>query len=82
MRLSNSSRITEPRRRRFSAVSNKTHEILGLLLDFEIAVADDPEETMPAHLIAGKQALREHADHGFERDEALALSRPVRREYG
>jgi len=25
-----------------------------------------------AHLIAGKQALREHADHGLERDETLA----------
>ena len=49
------------------------HQILGLFLDLEIAVADDPEEPMTAHLIAGKQALREHADHGFERDEALAL---------
>src|SRR6202023_2862396 len=45
----------------------------GLLLDCEIAVAKDPEEPVTTHVIAGKQALREHADSGFERDEALAL---------
>ena len=28
---------------------------------------------MTAHLIAGKQALREHADHGLECDETLAF---------
>ena len=80
MSAATSSRITEPRRRRFSAVSKKQHEIFGFFLDFEIAVADDAEQPLPAQQIAGEQPLRVHRDQRFEQHEALAPRRPRARQ--
>ncbi len=34
------------------------HEILGLFLDHDVAVADDAKGALPAHLVARKQARR------------------------
>ncbi len=48
------------------------HQILGLLLDFQIAVANDPEEPLPAQEIAGEKPLRVHGDERLERHEPLA----------
>ena len=59
MLASISSRITEPRRRRFSARLEQAHQILRLFLDFDVAVADDAEQRpAPITLIAGKQLAR------------------------
>ena len=34
----------------------QAHEILGLFLDLEIAVADDPERALPLHVVARERA--------------------------
>ena len=46
---------TEPRRRRLSAVSNSAHQVFGLFLDLDVAVADDAERALPLDRVAGKQ---------------------------
>ncbi len=48
-------------------------QILRLLLDFEVAVANDSEQPAPSNAIAGKQILREQPDDVFERNETLAF---------
>ena len=40
----------------------QAHEIFGLFLDFEIAVANDAENALPFQLIAGEQLLRVDGD--------------------
>ena len=40
---SNSMRMTDPRRRRLSARSKQPHQVFGLFLDLDVAVADDAE---------------------------------------
>ena len=52
------------------------HQILGLLLDFDVAVADDAEAALPDDLEAGKQQRAEGDDDLFERDEALCAGAP------
>ncbi len=46
------------------------HEILGLFLDFEVAVADDAETALPLHVVAGEEPAGVEHDHLLERDEA------------
>ena len=48
----------------------EAHEILGLFLDFEVAVADDAEGALPLHVVAGKEPARVKRDDLLERDEA------------
>ena len=50
----------------------KPHQVLGLLLDLDVAVADQPEGPRAAHDVAGKQPVDEQADHVLQRDEADA----------
>ncbi len=59
-----------PRRRCFSADLEQPHQILGLFLDFEIAVADDAERTLPLDHVAGEQTVDEQANRVLEQDEA------------
>ena len=47
----------------------QTNQVLRLLLNLEIAVADDPEDALTAHEIAGEEPRREHHDHRLDRDE-------------
>ncbi len=68
--LSNSMRITEPRRRRFSAVSKQPHEILGsssTSMSLSRMMRNVPE---PFDLVAGEQLADEQADRFLDRDEA------------
>ena len=65
-----SSLITEPRRRRLSADFEQPHQILGLLLDLDVTVAQHAERALAPDPVAGKQARDEDADHRFEPDEA------------
>ena len=54
-------------------------EILGLLLDLDIAVADDPERAGALHLVAGEKLADEQAHRLLDRDEAhmgLAVRQP------
>ena len=48
----------------------QAHQILGLFLDLDIAVADDAERAGALDLVAGEQLADEQADRLFERDEA------------
>ncbi len=54
------------------------HQVLGLFLDFEVAVADDAETALPLHLVAREQPADEQADHLLQRDEALHAALAVR----
>ena len=65
-----SSRITEPRRRRLSALSNSAHQVFRLFLDFDVGVADDAERALPLDRVAGKQPADEQAGRLLERDHA------------
>ena len=67
-----SRRMTTPRRRCFSARLELAHQILGLFLDLDVAVADQPEGALPRHRVAGKQLADEHHRDVLERDEARA----------
>ena len=49
-------------------------EILGLLLDLDVAVADDAEGAAAEHLIAGKQLIGLAADQRLDRDVARRLA--------
>ena len=62
--------MTSPRRRRFSARLVEAHEILGLFLDLDVAVADDAEGAVADQVIAREQLAEERADGVFEADEA------------
>ena len=53
---SSSSRITRPRRRRLSARLEVADEVLGLLLDLDVAVAEEPEERRRPCIVAREQA--------------------------
>ena len=50
----------------------KPHQVLRLLLDLDVAVADDPERPLAEHLVAGKQEPDEGDDQAVERDVARA----------
>ena len=45
-------------------------QILGLLVDLDVAVADQAEEAAGTHLVAGEQARQEDVDEFFQRQEA------------
>ena len=47
------------------------HEVLGLLLDLDVAVANHAEDALSDHLETGKQQRAERHDDLFERDELL-----------
>ena len=49
----------------------QAHQILGLFLDFDVAVADDAEAALRLDLVAGEQLADEGDDDLLERDEAL-----------
>ena len=49
----------------------QAHQVFGLFLDFDVAVADDPETALPRDLVAGKELTDEGQDDLFERNEAL-----------
>ena len=44
-------------------------EVFCLLLDFQIAVADGAKESLPLHVIAGKQPVGVHRNQGLDGDE-------------
>ena len=48
----------------------QAHQILGLFLDLDIAVADDAERARALHLVAGEELADEQADRLLQRDEA------------
>src|SRR5690606_33093557 len=48
----------------------QAHQILRLLLDLDVGVADDAERARALDLVAGKQLADEKADRIAERDEA------------
>ena len=50
-------------------------QILGLLLDLDLAVADHAEIAEPGHLEAGEEPVEIHADQGLQRQEADRLAR-------
>ena len=45
-------------------------QVLGLFLDFDLGVADDPEGALPFDRVAGKEARNEQAGRLLERDQA------------
>ena len=51
------------------------HEIFGLLVDLDVAVADQAEEAALGHAVAGEQARQEDRDQLFERQEADGRAR-------
>ena len=53
----------------------KADEVFGLLLDLDVAVADDAETALPDDLVAGKKLADERQDDLLERDEALPARR-------
>ena len=48
----------------------QAHQILGLFFDFDIAVADDAEETGTDDGMTGEQTVAEESEDIFQRDEA------------
>ena len=48
----------------------QAHEILGLLLDLEVAVADEAEGALPLDRVAGEELADEQHGDALERDEA------------
>ena len=50
------------------------HEILGLLLDFDVAVAQDAEHALADHREAGEEVIEIEPDHLLERQEAHRLA--------
>ena len=65
-----SSLITEPRRRRLSAEFEQPDQVLGLLLDLEVAVAEHTERALASHPVAREQPGNEDADDRLQPDEA------------
>ncbi len=51
------------------------HQVLGLFLDLDLAVAQDAEHAAPRHREAGKQMVEIQPDHLLERQEADRLAR-------
>jgi hypothetical protein len=47
--------------------AEQAHQILGLFLDFNVAVADDAEGALRAYGEAREQNVAEHFDHRFDR---------------
>ena len=45
------------------------HQVFGLFLDFDVAVADDAEGALPLHRVAGEQPADEQAGRLLERDD-------------
>jgi len=66
--------MTEPRRRRFSSVSNRPHQIFGFFFHFHVAVADKTEQAGAHHGVTGKQLVQEKPDHAFQCHEAHRLA--------
>ena len=54
------------------------HQVLGLLLDLEVAVAQHPEGAVPEHRVAGEELAEEHLEQRLERQEADLPLRPLR----
>ena len=52
----------------------EAHQIFGLFLDLDIAVADEAERAGALDLVAREQLADEQADRFLERDEADAIS--------
>ena len=67
-RASTLRRMTLPRRRRFSALSIEPHQVFGLFLDLDLAVAQDAEHALPDHArsrgTAGRETGRSSARPG------------------
>ena len=53
----------------------QAHQVFGLFLDFDVAVADDAEAAVPCDLVAGEQLADEGEDDLFEQNEAQRSSR-------
>ena len=51
----------------------KQHQVLGLFLDFQVAVPQHPERALTAHRVSRKQPRDEQADHRFQTNEPNAL---------
>ena len=56
----------------------RAHQVLGLLLELDVGVADQPEEAGADAVEAGKEALEEEIDQLLEHDEADRLARSGR----
>ncbi len=58
------------------------HQVLGLFLDLDVAVADQPEEALALHLAAGKQPVQEEDQEALQREEAAGvLAAPAGRQF-
>ncbi len=68
--------MIRPRRRRFSAELEHQHEVVGLLLDLDVAVAQHPEGTVTGRAHAGKQLRQPDGDdRRLDRGKADCLAR-------
>jgi hypothetical protein len=54
------------------------HEVLGLLLDLEVAVAQHPERAHAERRVAGEEPVEEDLEQALQRQEADLALRPVR----
>ena len=54
----------------FQRAFEREHEILGFLLDLDVAVAQQPEGALALDLEAGEQLVDEETDHRLQADEA------------
>jgi hypothetical protein len=52
------------------------HQVLGLFLDFQVAVAQHPEDAAAGGPVAGKELIQEQLQQGFQRQEADLARRP------
>ena len=54
----------------FQARFELAHEVFGLFLDFDVAVAHHAERALRLHRVAGEEFVQEQHDGVFEREEA------------
>ena len=67
MSASSFSRITRPAPPPLDRGAEEADQILGLLLDLDVAVADDPEGAAAEQFVAGEELGDLAADHGLDR---------------
>ena len=72
-------RTISPEAALFQARLELAHQVFGLFLDFDVAVADDAERALRFDVIAREELVQEQRDRVFKREEA-ALRALARRE--
>ena len=70
--------MTLPRRRRLSSDLEQQHQVFGLFLDFDVAVAQDAEQAPAGDAVAGEQLVEIKRDDMLQRDEARVALVDVR----